>query len=64
MTSYDQFDDRLNQWDNRFSSYRNDAIALDIEVIRECEDLRNDSERYTQRAEEQFKRTDVMKQRD
>ncbi len=48
MTSYDQFNDRLSQWDNHFSSYKNDAIALDIEVIRECENLRNDSEWYAQ----------------
>ncbi len=39
-------------------------IALDIEVIRECENLRNDSEWYAQRAEEQLKCTDVMKQKD
>jgi len=44
MTSYNQFDDRLSQRDNHFSSYKNNAIALDIEVIRKCEDLRNDSE--------------------
>ncbi len=64
MTSYDQFNDRLSQWDNHFSSYKNDAIALNIEVIKECENLRNDSEWYAQWAEEQFRCTDVMKQRD
>ena len=64
MTSYDQFDDRLSQWDNRFSSYRNDAIALNIEVIGECENLCNDSEWYAQWAEEQLRCTDVMQQKD
>ncbi len=64
MTLYDQFNDRLNQQNNHFSSYRNDAIALDIEVIRECENLRNDSEWYAQRAEEQLRYINVMKQKD
>ena len=64
MTLYDQFNDKLSQWNNHFSSYRNDAIALNIEVIKECENLRNDSKWYAQRAEEQLRCTDVMKQRD
>ena len=64
MTSYDQFNDRLSQWNNHFSSYKNNAIALDIEVIKECKNLRNNSEQYAQRAEEQLKCTDVMKQKD
>ncbi len=64
MTSYDQFNDRLNQRDNRIPKYENNAITLDIEVITRCEDIRHDERRNARRVQRNQRRTDVMKQRD
>ncbi len=51
MTSYDQFNDRLSQRDNRISEYRNDAIAFDIEVITRSEDIHHDERRNARRVQ-------------
>jgi len=50
MTLNDQFNDWLNQQDNCILKYRNDVIALDIEVIKRCKNLRDNSKQYVQRA--------------
>ena len=60
MTSYDQFNDWLSQRDNCISKYRNDAIALDIEVIIRCEDIHHDERRNAQRVQRNQWCTDVI----
>ncbi len=64
MTSYDQFNDWLSQRDNCISRYRNNAIALDIEIITKCEDIHHDKWRNARRVQRNQWCTDVIKQRD
>ncbi len=64
MILYNKFNDWFNQRDNCISKYRNNMIALDIEVIIKCENIHHDERRNARRVQRNQWCTDIMKQRD
>ena len=65
MTQIDQFNDQLNQKDNRFFRFRNDAIALDIAIFTEYKDIRHDERKNAINVLRKYrKRINVMESRD